>query len=89
MSAYLIVREWTSAQIAYAANENKASYVTGAILDGYELVGHVGFYIGDAAFQIANIFKTNSTQIRFDIKNVGSETKTVTLHAWVLLRKVS
>lgn len=87
LSNYLVVTAWSNG-VTYLPNEVRASYVTGEVPTGYEVLGCVGFYTSSVEVRIANIFKSSSNQIRFDLRNMTANSISLTLNAWVLLRKI-
>lgn len=86
LSNYLVVTTWSN-EVTYLPNEIKASYVTGNLPTGYELLGHVGYSTGSPEVRIVNIYKSDTNRIRFDIRNMNSNSISLTLIALVLLRK--
>jgi len=86
----LKVAQGESGGVILQPDATSAVYVgfTTSVLEGYQILGCIGYALNQTDLLIANIM-TSGNQMRFDVKNIGSTTKTVVVVAKILLMKSS
>ena len=86
----LKVAQGESGGVILQPDATSAVYVgfTTSVLEGYQILGCIGYALNQTDLLIANIM-TSGNQMRFDVKNIGSTTKTIVVVAKILLMKSS
>jgi len=87
---HLKVAQGESGSVILQPGITSAVYVgfAASTLEGYQILGSVGYALNQPDLLIANIV-TSGNQMRFDVQNIGTTTKTVVVVAKILLMKSS